>query len=844
MADLPDGALMQRAAAGLAAAVVDLLGGAYGRRVVLLVGPGDNGGDALWAGARLAGRGARVEALLLADRVHEGGLAALRAAGGRATHDLDDLATAPDLVVDGIVGIGGRPGLRPDAVAALARFAGVPVVAVDVPSGVDVDTGRVDGPHVVADLTVTFGTHKVAHLVDPASHRQRRPAPGRPRSRPRCAGGRGAPARRRTSAAAAARAGSRTSTPAASSAYAPAPAPTPAPRCSRWPAPTPAWSAWCATSVPRRSRTPSGPPTPRSSAPDACRRGWSGPVAVTTPGRCSPTPARTAYPSSWTPTPCATWPTRCRAASSPRTPASSPRCWAWSVPRSRPTRCAFAREAARRWDCVVLLKGHHTLVADPAGRVRVTTTGVPWLATAGAGDVLAGPGRRPPRGRPGAVRRRVGRVVAARRRRDRGRGRRSADREPGRGPDPPAGARDAVCPHITSVGMIAPMTDPVPHRAEIVVDLAAIRHNVRILKDLVSVDGPVQLMAVVKADGYGHGMVEAAEAARDGGADWLGVATIDEALALRAAGDRGPLLCWLSAPGDDFAAAVAAGVEVTAYTVAELDEIAAVGGARVQLKVDTGLSRGGAPRAEWRALFAAAAAHEAAGRVRVTGIWSHFAASDEPAHPANDRAGGRLPRGAAPGRGGRARPRGDPPRQLGGRHPAPVVPLRPGPLRHRVLRARPRARRHPPAGPAAGDDRARAAGDEQADRGRRRRLLRPHLGRRPRHHRRRRPGRLRRGHPARGRQHRVGVGRRLAATDPRPGLHGPVRRRPPGRAAAVGDRGAPLRPRRPRRAHRPGLGRGGRHHQLRDRDPDRRSAGPPPRRHGRSTRTTTEGTTR
>lgn len=180
------------------------------------------------------------------------------------------------------------------------------------------------------------------------------------------------------------------------------------------------------------------------------------------------------------------------------------------------------------------------------------------------------------------------------------------------------------------------MTDPVPHRAEIVVDVAAIRHNVRLLKDLVSVDGPVQLMTVVKADGYGHGMVEAAEAARAGGADWLGVATIDEALALRAAGDRGPLLCWLSAPGDDFAAAVAAGVEVTAYSVAELDEIAACGGARVQLKLDTGLSRGGAPRAEWRALFAAAAAHEVAGRVRVTGIWSHFAASDEPAHPAND----------------------------------------------------------------------------------------------------------------------------------------------------------------------------------------------------------------
>ena len=184
--------------------------------------------------------------------------------------------------------------------------------------------------------------------------------------------------------------------------------------------------------------------------------------------------------------------------------------------------------------------------------------------------------------------------------------------------------------------MIAPMTGPVPSRAEIVVDLAAIRHNVRILRDLVQVDDPVQLMVVVKADGYGHGMVEAADAARDAGADWLGVATIDEALALRAAGDRGPLLCWLSAPGDDFAGAVAAGVEVTAYTREELDEIAAVGGAHVQLKIDTGLSRGGAPRAAWASLFAAAAAHEAAGRVRVTGIWSHFVASDEPAHPMND----------------------------------------------------------------------------------------------------------------------------------------------------------------------------------------------------------------
>jgi hydroxyethylthiazole kinase-like uncharacterized protein yjeF len=166
MATLPDGALMQRAAAGLAYAVIDLLGGAYGRRVVLLVGGGDNGGDALYAGAMLARRGCAVEAVLLGGRAHEAGLAALRAAGGRA---VDRPTRRPDVVVDGIVGIGGRPGLQPEAARMVRLLHGVPVVAVDTPSGVGVDTGELDGDHVVADLTVTFGTHKVCHLVDPAA---------------------------------------------------------------------------------------------------------------------------------------------------------------------------------------------------------------------------------------------------------------------------------------------------------------------------------------------------------------------------------------------------------------------------------------------------------------------------------------------------------------------------------------------------------------------------------------------------------------------------------------------------------------------------------------------------
>lgn len=168
LAALPDGTLMARAAAGLAAAVVDLLGVPYGRRVLLLVGPGDNGGDALFAGALLARRGCAVRAVLLADTAHEAGLAALRRAGGRVVAAGED-GPRPDVVVDGIVGIGGRPGLRPDAAAELARHPGVPVVAVDVPSGVSVDDGRLDGDHVRADVTVTFGTHKVAHLVDPAA---------------------------------------------------------------------------------------------------------------------------------------------------------------------------------------------------------------------------------------------------------------------------------------------------------------------------------------------------------------------------------------------------------------------------------------------------------------------------------------------------------------------------------------------------------------------------------------------------------------------------------------------------------------------------------------------------
>jgi alanine racemase len=175
-------------------------------------------------------------------------------------------------------------------------------------------------------------------------------------------------------------------------------------------------------------------------------------------------------------------------------------------------------------------------------------------------------------------------------------------------------------------------------RPEIVVDLGAIRHNVRTLRDLVA---PAAMMAVVKADGYGHGIVESARAARQGGADWIGVATVPEALALREAGDEGPLLCWLTLPADvedgSLARAIERGVDLTAYTVAELDQIVVAGeGPRIQLKVDTGLSRGGAALADWPVVVERAAEHERNGRARIAGVWSHFACSDEPDHPAND----------------------------------------------------------------------------------------------------------------------------------------------------------------------------------------------------------------
>ncbi|MET0480753.1 MAG: alanine racemase [Mycetocola sp.] len=159
---------------------------------------------------------------------------------------------------------------------------------------------------------------------------------------------------------------------------------------------------------------------------------------------------------------------------------------------------------------------------------------------------------------------------------------------------------------------------------EAVIDLDAVTGNIRTLRE---VTGTPHLIAVVKADGYGHGAVPVARAALAGGADWLGTADIEEALELRTAGIGSPILCWLHANGADFAAAIQADIDLGVSSLAQLDDIAdaADGGtAYVHLKLDTGLSRNGVVEGEWAELFRRAADLENAGVVRVRGIFSHL----------------------------------------------------------------------------------------------------------------------------------------------------------------------------------------------------------------------------
>jgi hydroxyethylthiazole kinase-like uncharacterized protein yjeF len=405
MARLPEGALMQRAAAGLAAACADLLGRVYGSRVVLLVGSGDNGGDALYAGARLARRGAGVKAVLLApDRAHPGGLAALRRAGGSVAQPgaAEELIESADLVVDGIVGIGGKGGLRPDAarLAALAGESGAAVVAVDLPSGVEADTGEVRGPAVRADLTVTFGTHKPALLIDPAreyagsvrlvdiglvlpeepelealqhadvaallplpqaeSDKYRRGVVGI------AAGSARYPGAAVLAVAGALRGGAgavRYVGPAGGAVISRFPETLVS---ERGPAKAGRVQAWVV-----------GPGAGDDAATVAEVLEAEVPVLVDADG------LRLADRDA----------VRGRSAPTLMTPHAGEAAALLGVSREEVegSRLTAARELASRYGATVLLKGSTTLVADPGGGpVRVNATGTPWLATAGSGDVLSG----------------------------------------------------------------------------------------------------------------------------------------------------------------------------------------------------------------------------------------------------------------------------------------------------------------------------------------------------------------------------------------------------------------------------------------------------------------------
>ncbi|MFI8961371.1 alanine racemase [Streptomyces sp. NPDC053493] len=178
---------------------------------------------------------------------------------------------------------------------------------------------------------------------------------------------------------------------------------------------------------------------------------------------------------------------------------------------------------------------------------------------------------------------------------------------------------------------------PLPRRARAEIDLEALRANVRTLRARVAPH--VQFMAVVKADAYGHGAVPCARAALEAGAGWLGTATPQEALALRAAGlTEARILCWLWTPGDPWAEGIRAGLDMTVsgmWALREITEAARETGrrARVQLKADTGLGRNGCQPADWPELVTEALKAEAQGLVKITGLWSHFACADEPGHP-------------------------------------------------------------------------------------------------------------------------------------------------------------------------------------------------------------------
>jgi hydroxyethylthiazole kinase-like uncharacterized protein yjeF len=399
---VPESRLMRIAAYAVANEVLALLGertgGTSGRRVGLLVGAGNNGGDALWAGAFLCRRGVSVTAVLLApERAHAAGLAAFRRAGGR----VGDSVAGADVVVDGIIGLSAKGSLRPDA-AALVESVTAPIVAVDLPSGVDPDTGAADGPHVQATVTVTFGGRKPCHVVGPgaiASGRVRVvdigiaddldephavvldpedvadawPVPG-PSDDKYSQGVTGIAAGSATYPGAAVLAtGAAVLATSGLVRYAGATADVVR---SRWP------EVVATGHIGDSGRVQSWVVGPGLGTGKAGREVLSDVLAAGVPV-CADADAITLLAGDPT-----LWDSR-----DPETPmvlTPHDREFARLAGDVGPDRIAAARRAAARFHAVVLLKGHSTVVAAPDGRVLVNQSRSSWPATAGSGDVLSG----------------------------------------------------------------------------------------------------------------------------------------------------------------------------------------------------------------------------------------------------------------------------------------------------------------------------------------------------------------------------------------------------------------------------------------------------------------------
>ncbi len=202
-----------------------------------------------------------------------------------------------------------------------------------------------------------------------------------------------------------------------------------------------------------------------------------------------------------------------------------------------------------------------------------------------------------------------------------------------------SGGPDALDRKADDDARLGESEERAPYRVpmEITVDLAALRHNARVVQEHVA---DAQVMAVVKANAYGHGLVPCARAFRDAGVPWLGTAHPAEALRLRKAGDRGRLLAWLWTPEAPYTEAVKANIDISVSSVPELATVAraaaAVGhGARIHLKVDTGLGRGGCRPTHWPQLVHEAGKRQDDGVLTVVGLWSHLAMADNPAQPSN-----------------------------------------------------------------------------------------------------------------------------------------------------------------------------------------------------------------